>query len=86
MSLFASRRNTRTEEQVIVKELQELLGAVEVTGLNAWERAAKVYRREARSFSDVAARAGDKAALPGSRAGTRPAKQDPLFPDMEDAA
>ena len=43
MSLFASARKTLAEERVLMQELESLLGAVDVTGLNSFERAKKVY-------------------------------------------
>ena len=91
MSLFASRRNTRTEEQVIVKELQDLLDAREVPSDPI--RRAKFYadlaveegRRLPYSDSIASGSVSRAASTPSSTA--RPVvHQDPLFPDMEDAA
>ena len=80
MSLFASRRNTRNEETVIVKELQDLLGAREVPSDPI--RRAKFwagYYRNAAPAPPPPIEIRDPIVPP------KP-KQDPLFPDMEEAA
>ena len=88
MSLFASRRNTRNEEAVFLLELQVFLDAREVPSdpIRKAQFWADYYRT---GLAGGAPETGSRPArAPADPLGTPPASpvQDPLFPDMEDAA
>lgn len=87
MSLFASRRNTRTEEAVILSSLKEILGAVDVTGMTAWERARAVHGRSAAGLAEGEAVPSSVRTPPGVRALAPSVKSVaiPLF-EREEAA
>lgn len=90
MSRFASRRNFYAEEQVLLQELVTLLDAREVPSdpIRKAQFWADYYRTGLTAAGDVSSQEAARA-LSGSHV-PRPAAvspvQDPLFPDMEDAA
>ena len=83
MSLFASRRNTRTEERVILMELRDLLDAREIPGdgLRRAQFWAEWHRSGAQAGGLGLPSPPVRVAAPRA-----PVHQDPLFPNEEMAA